>query len=78
MDNVAHFRAGRPVDIICLGFARRGSSINKQGNRVSAENLDKTRRCFGQRVRDICEDTNQSSHWTADANKAKAFVSPMD
>jgi len=43
MDNVAHFRAGRPVDIICLGFARRGSSINKQGNRVSAENLDKTR-----------------------------------
>lgn len=49
---------------------------NKQGNRVSGENLDKTRRCFGQRVRDICERTNQSSRWTADADKAKDFFAP--
>ncbi|HYG07990.1 MAG TPA: hypothetical protein VD865_16485 [Stenotrophomonas sp.] len=40
-----------------------GIDNNKQGNRVNGENLDKTRRCFGQRVRDICERTNQSSRW---------------
>ncbi|MDQ3511673.1 MAG: DUF6037 family protein [Pseudomonadota bacterium] len=45
-------------------------------NRVSVANLDKTKRCFGQRIRDICERTNQSSRWTADASKAKAFVAP--
>ena len=45
-------------------------------NRVSAANLDKTRRCFGQRIRDICHRTNQSSRWTADKSKAKAFTPP--
>ncbi|MFC3654562.1 DUF6037 family protein [Xanthomonas hyacinthi] len=47
-------------------------------NRVSDANLDKTRRCFGQRIRDICQRTNQSSRWTADPSKARAFVAPLD
>lgn len=49
---------------------------NPQGRRVSPENLDKTRRCFGERVRDICERTNQSSRWTADRASARDYFEP--
>lgn len=46
-------------------------------DRVRPANLDKTRRCFGQRIRDLCERTNQSSRWTADPAKARNYVEPL-
>ena len=49
---------------------------NLQGNHVGAANLDKTRRCFGQRIRDLCERTNQSSRWTADPARARDYFAP--
>ena len=45
-------------------------------DRVGAANLDKTRRCFGQRIRDICERADQSSRWTADPDRAGDYFQP--
>ncbi len=47
-----------------------------RGEQVTAANLFKTRRMFGQRVHDFAKRRNQSTRWTDDASRAQAFVMP--
>ena len=49
---------------------------NKQGNTVSAKNLAKTRRIFGQRVHDFAQRHNQSTKWTHIEDDATPFYMP--
>ena len=49
---------------------------NKQGNRVSSANLDKTRRLLGQRAHDFAQRRNQSTRWTHIQQDAKTFFMP--
>lgn len=49
---------------------------DKQGHRVRASNLEKTRRCFGQAVHDVCARTNQSSRWTNDPHCNRPYFDP--
>ena len=48
----------------------------KQGNQVSNENLEKTRKLLGVKAYERCKKKNISSCWTDDKNKEKAFVLP--
>ncbi|MEW9572355.1 DUF6037 family protein [Rhodanobacter sp. Si-c] len=51
---------------------------NKQGNRVSPENLAKTRRLQGQRAHDFSLRRNQSTRWTHKREDAVAFFVPPE
>ncbi len=51
---------------------------NKQGNRVSPENLAKTRRLQGQRAHDFSKRRNQSTRWTHKREDAVAFFVPPE
>lgn len=54
----------------------KGWLRNPEGKRVRPENLDKTRRCYGQKVRDSCERQNISSCWTPISAEEVAFTLP--
>ena len=54
----------------------KGWLRNPNGKRVSPENLDKTKRCFGQRMRDNCDRQNISSCWSASPADEVTFRPP--
>lgn len=49
---------------------------DKRGEQVSPENLAKTERCFGSKVRKLCARTNQSSCWTHVAIRERVLFAP--
>ena len=49
---------------------------NPKGKTVRPKNLDKTRRCFGQQVRDGCERQNISSCWSPHAAEGVDYFPP--
>lgn len=49
---------------------------NPAGKRVRPENLDKTKLCYGQQVRDACDRQNISSCWTHDSRQGIAYFPP--
>ncbi len=54
----------------------KGWLRNGLGRHVTPENLDKTRRCFGQKIHDSCKRQNISSCWSADPAEEVAFSVP--
>jgi len=48
----------------------------KQGNEVSIENLEKTKRILGEKAYLRCKEKKISSCWTDDENKKREFVLP--
>lgn len=54
----------------------KGWLRNPTGKRVRPENLDKTKRCFGQQVHDACDRQNISSCWSPIPADEVAFHLP--
>lgn len=54
----------------------KGWLRNPPGKHVTAANLDKTRRCFGQKVYEICMRHNISSCWSSNPSDEVAFSVP--
>ncbi len=54
----------------------KGWLRNPDGKHVKPENLDKTKRCFGQQVHDSCQRQNISSCWSPLAADEVAFHPP--
>lgn len=54
----------------------KGWLRNPDGKRISPENLEKTKRCFGQKMREGCDRQNISSCWGSNPADEVTFRPP--